>query len=57
MEHGSLIVLPDEMNYAHWHAILKNTSENRKRFGVPDIPYGPRISINTKCVVPPSDLS
>lgn len=52
MEHGSLIVLPDAMNYTHWHAILKNESKNRK-YGVPDISYGPRISINTKCLRSP----
>jgi hypothetical protein len=48
-EHGSLIVLPDSFNYTHWHAILTNTGENRKNYGVPNISYGPRISINTKC--------
>ena len=52
-EHGSLIVLPDAMNYSHWHAILKNTPENRERFGVPNQGYGPRISINTKCLRKP----
>jgi hypothetical protein len=57
MEHGSLIVMPDAMNYTHWHAILKNTSENRKRFGVPNISYGPRISINTKCLRSPRVFS
>lgn len=57
MEHGSLIVMPDAMNYSHWHAILTNTPENRKRYGVPNIPYGPRISINTKCLRPPRVFS
>jgi len=57
MEHGSLIVMPDAMNYTHWHAILKNTPPNRKKFGVPDIPYGPRISINTKCLRRPRVFS
>jgi hypothetical protein len=52
-EHGSLIVIPDAMNYTHWHAILKNTPQNRNSYGVPNIPYGPRISINTKCLRPP----
>jgi alkylated DNA repair dioxygenase AlkB len=53
MEHGSLIVMPDAMNYTHWHAILKNTPANRKRYGVPNASCGPRISINTKCLRPP----
>jgi alkylated DNA repair dioxygenase AlkB len=53
MEHGSLIVMPDAMNYTHWHAILRNTPENRKKYNVPNIPYDPRISINTKCLRQP----
>jgi alkylated DNA repair dioxygenase AlkB len=53
MEHGSLLVMPDAMNYTHWHAILKNTTPNRNKFGVPNVKYGPRISINTKCLRPP----
>jgi hypothetical protein len=57
MEHGSLIVLPDAMNYTHWHAILKNTPANRKKYGVPDISYGSRISINTKCMLSPTVFS
>jgi hypothetical protein len=57
MEHGSLIIMPDAMNYTHWHAILKNTPENRKKYGVPNIPYGPRISINTKCLRQPRVFS
>jgi hypothetical protein len=40
MEQGSLIIMPDAMNYTHWHAILKNTPKNRKRYGVPDRGYG-----------------
>jgi hypothetical protein len=54
MQHGSLVIMSDEMNYTHWHAILTNTKQNRDRYGVPDVAYGPRISINTKCVLPPS---
>jgi len=57
MEHGSLIVMPDAMNYTHWHSILKNTPANRNKYNVPNIPYGPRISINTKCLRPPKVFS
>lgn len=54
MEHGSLVVMPDAMNYTHWHAILKNTPENRRKYDVPNVSYGPRISINSKCLRKPT---
>lgn len=53
MEHRSLIVMPDEMNYTHWHAILKNEAKNRRDYRVPDKAFGARISINTKCLRKP----
>jgi hypothetical protein len=57
MEHGSLIVMPDAMNYRYWHAILKNTSANRNKYNVPNIPHAPRISTNTKSLRPPRVFS
>jgi Domain of unknown function (DUF4326) len=56
-EHGALLVLPDSFNYTHWHAILTNTTDNRNRYGVPNISYGHRISINTKCLRNPRVFS
>lgn len=56
-ENGSLIVMPDAMNYTHWHAILKNTPANQKKYSVPNCHYGPRVSINTKCLRPPRVFS
>lgn len=49
-EHGSLIVIPNEMNYTHWHAILKDDAKNTK-YGLSRGSYGPRVSVNTKCLV------
>jgi hypothetical protein len=49
-EHGSLLVVSNEQNYTHWHAILKNEGKNRQ-YGLPNRTYGPRISINTKCLL------
>lgn len=51
-EHGSLIVIPDAMNYTHWHAILKDEAKN-ERYGLVRGKHGPRISVNSKCLVPP----
>lgn len=44
--HGSLIVVPASFNYTHWHAILPES-----------YPCGVRISVNTKCMVPPKVFS
>jgi len=45
-EHGSLIVMPASFNDTHLHAILPESE-----------PCGPRISVNTKCLIPPRVFS
>jgi len=55
-EHGSLIVIPDAMNYTHWHAILKDEAKNAK-YGLIRGRHGPRVSVNSKCLVPPRVFS
>jgi uncharacterized protein DUF4326 len=55
-EHGSLIVIPDAMNYTHWHAILKDEAKNAK-YGLTRGSYGPRVSVNSKSLVPPRVFS
>jgi hypothetical protein len=55
-EHGSLIVIPDAMNYTHWHAILKDEAKNTK-YGLLRGSYGPRVSVNCKCLVTPHVFS
>jgi alkylated DNA repair dioxygenase AlkB len=45
-EHGSLIAIPSDFNYTHWHAILPEK-----------YPCGVRISVNTKCLIAPKVFS
>jgi hypothetical protein len=55
-EHGSLIAIPDAMNYTHKHAILKDEAKNAK-YGLLRGSYGPRVSVNSKSLIPPRVFS
>jgi hypothetical protein len=44
------------MNSSHWHAILKDEAKNVK-YGLTRGSYGPRVSVNSKCLVPPRVFS